>query len=209
MSELKLTRRTLIAGVGSVAVATTFALPAQARDADMAKGFVERFFSDLARVYVEATSEAQRNGFISENVRGAFDISRIARIVAGRHTRRMTSDQIASFEQAFGDYFTRRQVDLFTNDLLGATFETGSVRLLGSESNGLSRYEISVQATLTNRPVVPITLSLYETEDITQISDMQIYGTSMVSQFRHEFSSLMSENGNNIDAVIAHYRSAL
>lgn len=208
MNELKFTRRALIAGVGSLAIATTFSLPAQAQNADRAQQLIDIIFNEIARINLQTASEAQRNAFVSEQVRGAFALSRIARIIAIRHTRRMTPDQIASFEQAFGDYFTRRQVDLFTNDLVGATFETGPAQLLNSESNGSNTYEVPVRATLTNGTDVPITVRLYETEDTTQISDMQIYGTSMVSQFRHEFRSLMSENGNNVDAVIAHYRSA-
>ncbi len=197
-----MTRRSLMAA-GAVSVAL-LAMPgawvpsAWAQDAGAA-AFVQSFGSKLVSVVNGDEALAQKQQALRPLIDQSVDVDAIARFCLGRFANTATPQQLAEFTTLFHAVL----VDNITSKIgeyKGVTFKMVDSQVRNGESLVNTIVQRPNQAPNNVRWVISTT------SGSPKIVDVQAEGTSLRLTQRSDYSSFLSHNGNNLDALITAMR---
>ena len=179
-----LTAVAALAGVGGTGGETITESEASARTA------IEKTVEEVLQVLSnKESSTAERLESIEQIVEGRFDLRMMSRLVLSRNWKRFSKEQQVEYETEFKKYLSNSygsRIERFDQehvDILGARDEargdvTVQTRVLGGQADG-----------------VLIDYRLRATDGEWRVIDVVIEGISMVSNFRDQFKSVVSNGG--------------
>ena len=195
---MQLTRRAVLGG--ALAAATLLRMPrAWAQDATAASAFVQEFGAKLVNVVNGPGTLPEKEKMLRPLIDGAVDVDAIARFCLGRYIAMATPQQVAEFTTLFHAVLVNN-ISSKLGDYRGVTFRMTESSMRGSEA---------YVGTIVQRPENAPTNVRWVVSMATgspKIVDVVAEGTSLRLTQRSDYSSFLSHNGNNVDALLAAMR---
>ncbi|MCK9994215.1 MAG: phospholipid transport system substrate-binding protein [Alphaproteobacteria bacterium] len=165
--------------------------------------FVENLtYTAFATLGNHNITEQERFAKFSDLLHSRVDMPRIGRFVLGANWRQASPEQQAEYQKLFSDYV----VSAFAGRL--QEYTDSQITIKSSTPTGKGEHIVS---TLIRNPKNPepvkVDWRLRENAGALQVLDMTIEGVSMALTQRSEFSSLIQQNGGNINALLDRLRS--
>ncbi|MBN8890183.1 MAG: hypothetical protein ABS99_01005 [Acetobacteraceae bacterium SCN 69-10] len=190
------TRRTLLAaGLAGVLAAACTGTAAQAAVPDQAAAFIQKLLQDLTAIVNGPGSTAQKQAALQKIVDTSVDVNGVARFCLGRFWRQATAQQqkdyIALFRQVLMNNITGK-----VGEYSGVTFQMGRAQ---SRDEG-----IAVSSIVTRPGNAPNSVDWIVATEGGQpkIIDVIAEGTSLRLTQRSDYSSFLSRNNGNVQALI-------
>lgn len=167
------------------------------------KAFVEVLASSaFATLRDPAMSEKERfdkfRTLLSQNV----DLARIGRFVLGSHWKQADPAQQEEFQNLFRDYVIASYAGRLKD------YTEATVEVKEATPNGSNEYIVTTHVTSPGNPEpVRVDWRLREDGGKLHVIDMTIEGISMALTQRSEFSSLIQQNGGDVNVLLARLRS--
>lgn len=197
---LKFTRRAVFGG--ALMFAAAFAAPAHAEapTPEEATQLVESVTDRLlALIQAPGPVETKRSAF-RELMLDSSDMTTIARFAIGRRWKEMNDAQREDYRSAFTNYLSRIYTSRFT-DYQGETFRVDKTRP--------GQKDVYVITSVVRQGAEPIEVS-WRVRDFSgqpKILDIEAEGVSLLVSLKNEVSGLLSQNGDDLDKMIAVLRS--
>lgn len=191
-----ITRR-MFAALFGAALCTGLAMAPVSASADPA-GFV-RDMAGRAIAVLKSNQGADAQKRVSEFraiFRENFDIAEIGKFVLGVHWRNATEKQRADYLKEFENYVVRTYAERLS-EYSGEQFEVGRVQAEGARSFVDSRI------VRPSGPPIRIVWEVEKSGASYRVTDVKIENVSMSQTQRSDFSSFVSQNGGNVDALTA------
>ncbi|MEO0937651.1 MAG: ABC transporter substrate-binding protein [Pseudomonadota bacterium] len=186
-----LTRRTLLAGLASTAIAA----PALALTENEARSLVGKLVGEINTVISSGKSEA---GMIRD-FEGIFnryaDVNIMAQYALGADGRSASGAQKRRFADVFAGYISRKYGKRF-REFIGGRIEVRSARAIRAG------YEIRTTAFLRGSSPFEVTFLVSDRSGSDKFFNMFIEGVNLLLTERTEIGALIDRNGGNIDAMI-------
>ena len=178
-------------------VALVLALVAMVQIAE-AKTHHSVYIEELSNKAVSLSSAdllpEERNRQFRELLKKSFDIPRIARYSVGYYWRKFTPEQKKEFVRLFEDVIVSKYSDLFSNY---AGFEFMVIKEQTSGSYAIVTSEIRSGS---EEPIILIWQILIN-DGQQKVVDISVEGVSMVITYRKEYTSVLSKNNMNVEAL--------
>ena len=164
------------------------------------------FVSDLANSAFEtlrdpSSSEPERFSKFRALLTKGVDLPRVGRFVLGAHWKRADAAQQAEYQSLFGNYV----IAAYAGRLKDYTEAKITVKETLTTDKG--EYIVSTLVVHPKNPEpVHVDWRLREAEGKLRILDMTIEGVSMALTQRSEFSSIIQQNGGDINVLLARLR---
>lgn len=160
----------------------------------------EKFIRDLGNTVVEVLrnkqiTEPQREEQFRQLFLRNFDVREIGLFVLGRHNRTATEEQRAEYLRLFQDFIVRN----YAQKLGQYSGESFSVRDSRTENGESVVYSVIERP---SGPPVKLDWRVRDTGQGLRITDVVIEGVSMSVTHRAEFTSVISNGGGRIDALL-------
>jgi len=178
-----------------LAVAAVLATPARAADGPAAS-LIEKVASEVISL-VKSSTGTQREAGIRSALLANFDMAAMGRAALAKYWDSMTEQQRQRFLKAVIATEARAYSDRF-GQYGGQTLSVGKVT---PRANGVSVVDSKLNQ--TNGQPIAIQWEVRDTGQGLRITDVKIEGVSMVMTRRSDFNSYISNNGGNVDALIA------
>lgn len=131
-----------------------------------------------------------------------IDLPRVGRFVLGAHWRRTDPAQQAEYQSLFGNYVIAAYAGRL-KDYTGAKMTVKNSTLTDKGEHIVSTLVVHPK----NPEPVHVDWRLREMEGKLRVLDMSIEGISMALTQRSEFSSIIQQNGGDINVLLARLRS--
>lgn len=191
MSNLFLSRRTVLSGLVATVALPTVALGFSQSEAE---ALIDSAVAEINAVINSGKSEsAMYRDFEQILVRYA-DMPNIARSVLGPPARTASASQLSSFTKAFQGYISRKYGSRFRE------FIGGEIQVNGTQKIN-SVYDVRCTAILRGEPPFAISFIVHERSE--KFIDLQIEGISLLKSERAEIGAMLDKAGGNIDALTA------
>ena len=194
-------RRWVLAGGAALALAGLPGRPAQALTEAEASAFITALVADVTAVINSGQSEAQMLQSFEALFREYADLDIIAQTVLGIPWRSASPAQRQAFADAFAGYISRKYGRRFRE------FIGGSVEVTGSRPVR-TFYEITSVARLRGESPFEVRWLVSDASGRTQIFNMIIAGINVTTQERTEIGGMLDRRGGDLDALVAHLRTA-
>ena len=160
--------------------------------------FVQSTVNRAAKTLGGNLSKEERIEELNEIAKDTVDINGIGFYSLGSNRKNATEDQIKRYKEAFSEYFLKS----FSSRLAeysNPEIEVNSKKIINENYTIVS----STLAGTDTRPEVKIEWRVYTKDpDNLLIRDLIIEGLSLARTQKEEFSSIISSNNGNIDALI-------
>ncbi|MEO0390109.1 MAG: ABC transporter substrate-binding protein [Pseudomonadota bacterium] len=186
-----LTRRTLLAALGSTALAG----PALALNEAQARSLVDQLVADINGVINSGKSEGAMIRDFERIFNRYADVSIMAQYALGADGRSASSGQKRRFEQAFASYIARKYGRRF-REFIGGRIEVQSARAIRAG------YEVRTTAFLRGSSPFEVTFLVSGKSGQNKFFNMFIEGVNLLLTERTEIGALLDRNGGNFDAMI-------
>lgn len=183
-------------------------LPAVAL-AEEDNGKAETFLVSLGEraIVVAKDSEASvedRETRIRALLREGFDVPVIARLVLGKHWRKIDKDQRSEFVSVFEDVMVQQSLLIF-GKYAGETFD---VKAVGPDRANPKLLAVSTQINRPNGAVAKVDWRLRKRGKDYKIIDIVAEGISMALTLRQEYDSVIQQNGGKVEHLIEKLRKS-
>lgn len=187
-----------------VLVATVVLWQSRVMAATDPAGFVTNLtLNAFATLRDQSLSDHERFAKFRALLSQGVDLPRVGRFVLGANWRRANAAQQAEYQLLFKDYIIAAYAGRL-KDYTDSKITVKSVTPLGKDEHLIS--------TLITNPKNPepvvVDWRLRETDGQLRVLDMSIQGISMALTQRSEFSSIIQQNGGDINALLARLRAA-
>jgi len=164
--------------------------------------FVQSTVNRAAKTLSENISKEEKVEKLKEIARDTVDIKGIGFYSLGSHRKNLNTEELKEYEEVFAQYFLKS----FSSRL--AEYSNPEIEV-DSKKKINENYTI-VSSTLVStdsRPEVKIEWRVYtKNPDNLLIRDLIIEGLSLARTQKEEFSSIISSNNGDIDALIKNLR---
>jgi phospholipid transport system substrate-binding protein len=187
-------RRFFLLGIG-VAGTAALARPALAQADDKAASFIRQVTGNLVAIVNGPQSLAEKRAALLKIVDGAVDVDGIARYCLGRFWRQASPAQQQNYVAAFHQFMVSN-VSAKLGEYKGVQITVGRSRPLDDS--------IAVSTTVERPNNTPATVDwvVGQAAGVPKIVDLVAEGTSLRVTQRQDYASYLSQNANNIDALI-------
>lgn len=149
----------------------------------------------------EATVE-DRETRIRALLREGFDVPVIARLVLGKHWRKIDDTQRSEFVSVFEDVMVQQSLLIF-GKYAGETFD---VKKVGPDRANPKLLAVSTQINRPNGAVAKVDWRLRKRGKDYKIIDIVAEGISMALTLRQEYDSVIQQNGGKVEHLIEKLR---
>lgn len=189
-------RRTFVATAANAAVALVLANKPASAAVDLA-AFVSEVADRAITALSNATaSDAARAAALKPVLEQYFDMPGIAKHTLGAYWKKATPEQRQTYVQAFIEYMSVVYGQRF-KEYNGEKLIVKRVRDEGSKGTVFA----TVDTDDSQKPRVD--WDVRTDGDRPLITDIRVEGLSLAETHRQEFTSVISQNGGNVDALIA------
>lgn len=130
------------------------------------------------------------------------DFEALTRGVMGKSYKEATDDQKTEFLRTLRIYI----VETYTKALV--KFKSKTIQILPLKKTPTSKATISMNVTTQDNKTFKLTYSMAKKESQWRVRNIIVDGINMGLTYRSQFDSMMTSNGNDIDAVIDTWSSA-
>lgn len=199
-------RRLVIQALRGLLVAVLFAVSsgsATATASETTSNFVKSLGDRAIQVLTvkDITPDERANRF-RRLLRESFDVERIARFVLGRYARGAAADAIKEYNQLFEDLIVVTYASRFAQ-YSGQSFTIK--RATEPTPRGDSIVLSEIVAT-DGSPPIRVDWQVSSTKGRNRIVDVRVEGVSMSVTQREEFSTVIRQNGGDINALLSALR---
>ena len=189
-------RRTFIAATASAVAAFAFGKKSSFASTDLAAFVNEVADRAITKLSSAEATDAARAAALKPVLEQYFDMPGIAKYTLGAYWKKATPEQQQSYVQAFTDYMSLVYGQRF-KEYGGEKLVVKRVRDEGSKA--------TVFATVNNTNSQPprVDWDIRIDGDRPLITDIRVEGLSLAETHRQEFTSVISQNGGSVDALIA------
>lgn len=152
----------------------------------------------------KAAPKADRETRIRALLREGFDLKIIARLVLGKHWRKMDDDQRKEFIGVFEDAMVQQSLTIFG----GYTNETFDITTVGPDRTNPKLIAISTNIKRSNGAAAKVDWRLRKSGQNYKIIDIVAEGVSMALTLRQEYSAVIERSGGKVDGLIEELRKA-
>ena len=195
-----MTSRRHLLSLSALAVVLGRLTPVRAETAEQAVAFIRLFGDRLVAVVNGSGTAAERQRALTELLDRSVDVDGVARFCLSRFWNQATPEQqrryVALFHQVLVANVTAK-----VGEYKGISYTIGSSRVEGGQE---------IVSTVVSRPNNPPTnVDWIVTRDTgsMKIIDMVAGGTSLRLTQRQDYTSFLSHNSNNVDALITAMRN--
>tara|TARA_B110000971_G_scaffold139287_1_gene142430 strand:- start:29 stop:628 length:600 start_codon:yes stop_codon:yes gene_type:complete len=164
--------------------------------------FVQSTVNRAAKTLSENISKEEKVEKLKEIARDTVDIKGIGFYSLGSHRKNLNTEELKEYEEVFAQYFLKS----FSSRLAeysNPEIEVDSKKKINENYTIVSSTLISTDS----RPEVKIEWRVYtKNPDNLLIRDLIIEGLSLARTQKEEFSSIISSNNGDIDALIKNLR---
>lgn len=187
----------------SMVLVVLAALPARAADTDQAKTVIDGMAQRAISVLKETGQgdKAKREAQFRDIFRDSFDIPKIGQFVLGIYWRRATEEQRAEYLKLFEAFIVKTYAERLSQ------YSGEKLQVDGARANG---DKTVVDSEIVRGSGQPIRIAWELEKDAGgkfKVTDVNIERVSMSQTQRSDFNSYISQNGGNVDALIAKLRS--
>ena len=156
----------------------------------------------IAAMADKSLSESDRVRYFGELLVRDLDIPVIARFALGKHWRKTTKDQRRAYIDAFTDFI----VQTYSTRLGGASVDHFEI----TRTRSVGKKDILVQSRVAQSDSKPIRADwrMRERDGRFRILDVSVEGVSMALMLRHEFESVLRNQGG-VDGLIKALRARI
>ena len=190
-------RRAFLAGIallGSALIVTSTA-SANANPAEFVRSMATRAIGVLQET--SGGDKQKREGEFRAIFRQNFDVAEIGQFVLGIHWRNATEAQRAEYLKEFETYVVRTYAERLS-EYSGEQLEVGRV-----QDQGEKQLVDSLIRRPNGAPPIRIVWEVEKRGAGYKVVDLKIENVSMSQTQRSDFGSYVSQNGGNVDALIA------
>jgi phospholipid transport system substrate-binding protein len=192
--------RSFLVGLVCVVLATT---AASAANADEATSFIDSMAQRAISVLKDTgqNDKAKREAQFRDIFRDSFDVPKIGQFVLGIYWRRATEEQRAEYLKLFEAFIVKTYAERLSQ-YSGEKLQTERATQNGDKT--------LVDSDIRRSGSQPIHIVWELEKDATgkfKVTDVNIERVSMSQTQRSDFNSFISQNGGNVDALIAKLRS--
>ena len=200
-----LTRRTLLTASLTGAALLGFGGPpraAYAQTAEQAVAFIEQTGKSLTGVINGSAAPAEKTAQLEQIVDRDVDINSVARFCIGRFWRSATPEQQQQYLQLFRQMLIK-SITVKLGDFQGVTFVVGRA----TPGDGV----VTVASVVTRPGTAPANVGwvVSSAGGSPRIVDLIAEGTSLRLTQRSDYASYLSNNGNNVQALLDAMRQKL
>lgn len=152
----------------------------------------------------KAAPKEDRETRIRALLREGFDLKIIARLVLGKHWRRMDDSQRKEFVGVFEDAMVQQSLTIFGR----YTNETFDITTVGPDRTNPKLIAISTNIKRSNGAAAKVDWRLRKSGQNYKIIDIVAEGVSMALTLRQEYSAVIERSGGKIDGLIEELRKA-
>lgn len=194
------------------AIITAFALwafmltPAAAQEADLAKAqaFVTALADDAIEILSTETTRAGREEKFGQLLNERANMRRIARFTLGQFGRKISKDDLATFEQLLGKFI----VKVYANRL--GEYSDEKVMVGKAQAKKKNVIVGSRIAFANGRDPIDIDWWLrLEKDGSLTLFDVRVLGVWMAQEQRDAFASVLKNNKGDINALLDHLRKQI
>lgn len=188
-----LTNRRALVGIAALLAAATLAGPALANDPAKVVTDVSNQVVNL----IKSKEGVERQAGFAAILQTSFDLPAMGQSALGTHWARATEDQRARFLRAAAQAESRAYSERF-RQYGGQTVTVGRV---SSRPNGIFWVDSRITQP-DGRPSTKVEWELQDRGSGLRITDVKVEGVSMVMTRRSDYSSYISRNGGDVEALI-------
>ncbi len=169
---------------------------AQSNAGTFVKTFGDHAISVLT---VKNISAAEREGRFRALLHKGFDLKRISRFVLGRYARGAKAESIDEYHRLFEDLIVSNYAARFA-EYSGQSFVIGRVT---KHKNRRSSVVLSEIRSPAGGPPIRVDWQVENNHEQYKIFDVRIEGVSMGMTQREEFTTVIRNNGGQLESLIA------
>lgn len=188
-------RRHYLTGSLMLAAGLLLAPHAQAQLVQRATAFVQQTGNQLVAIVNGDQSVAQKRQAITQILEGAVDVDGIARFCLGRFWRTATADQRQRFVTAFHEVLVTN-ISSKLGDYKGVKLAVLRARQQDDEAI------VTTQVDRPNNPPTSVDWVIETPATMPKIVDVVAEGTSLRLTQRQDYSSYLTRNNNDVNALI-------
>jgi phospholipid transport system substrate-binding protein len=204
MTASNLARRPLLLGtlglLGLSGAATTQRAWAQQMDIGRASAFIEATGRELVAAINVDGPVPQRRDRVGAILRRAVDVEGVGRFILGRWWRTANAQQQQEYLQLFQEVLIRNLSSRF-GEYQGLTFTMGR-----SQARTEEDVLVSTIVERAGSPAFGLDWRVAEVGGQPRVVDVIAEGTSLRLTTRSEYSSVITRNGNNVQALLTAMR---
>lgn len=152
----------------------------------------------------KAAPKEDRETRIRALLREGFDLKIIARLVLGKHWRKMDEEQRKEFVVVFEDAMVQQSLTIFGR----YTSETFDITTVGPDRTNPKLIAISTNIKRSNGAAAKVDWRLRKRGQDYKIIDIVAEGVSMALTLRQEYSAVIERSGGKVDGLIKELRKA-
>ena len=163
------------------------------------KQFISEIVDEAKKILVESNSKEFKTKNLSELALKTVDIKGIGYYTLGNYRKELSDEQMKKYSSLFKKYFLKS----FTSRL--TDYSDPKINVISSEKKN-DKYTIvfSILLATKKKPEVKIDWRVYTKDPMNPlIRDLIIEGLSMARTQKEEFSSIIENNGGDINALFA------
>lgn len=191
-----MTRRVVLAGLGSAPALGLSVAPASALTTEQARALVDKLVSEINRVINSGKPESQMYRDFERIFAKYSDVPAIARYALGADARRASSSQLRAFTKAFQVYISHKYGKRF-REFIGGEIVVQNARPLKSF------YEVKTTALLPGEAPFEVVFHVSDRSGRNLFFNIFIEGVNMLLAEREEIGAMLDRNKGNLDRLIA------
>jgi phospholipid transport system substrate-binding protein len=200
-----LTRRRALTGALVLFTLTGFGLmprAAEAQTAEQAAAFVDQAGKALIGVVNAGGSAEQRQSQLKDIINRVVDVDTVARFCLGRFWRTATPEQQQQYLELFHQVLLKNITGKL-GDFTGVTF------VVGRTTPGEGTFSVATVVTRPNTAPANVDWVVSFASGSPRIIDVVAEGTSLRLTQRSDYASYLSQNNNNVTALLDAMRKQL
>ena len=150
----------------------------------------------------KAAPKEDRETRIRALLREGFDLKIIARLVLGKHWRKMSDDQRKEFVDVFEGAMVQQSLTIFGR----YTNETFDITSVGPDRTNPKLIAITTNIKQSNGAAAKVDWRLRKRGEGYKIIDIVAEGVSMALTLRQEYSAVIERSGGKVDGLIEELR---
>ena len=161
------------------------------------KQFISEIVDEAKKILVESNSKEFKTKNLSELALKTVDIKGIGYYTLGNYRKKLSDEQMKKYSSLFKKYFLKS----FTSRL--TDYSDPKINVISSEKKN-DKYTIvsSILLATNKKPEVKIDWRVYTKDPMNPlIRDLIIEGLSLARTQKEEFSSIIKNNGGDINAL--------
>lgn len=200
ISEAKIPRRGVLAGLACWAGLAAGIGPAQALTTSESKALIDKLVGEINAIINSGKSEESMYRDFEGIFRKYAYVEGIARTVLGAPARTASKAELRAFSDAFTGYMARKYGKRF-REFIGGWVEVESAQKVKSY------FEVHTMAKLAGQAPFAVTFRVSDRSGSELFFDMLIEGISLIKAERNEIGTMLDQAGGDIDKMVTRLKT--